>query len=89
MKCKFIEDSIVNLKKLSSNASDELSSFIYAIEAAPSIKELISLLSDDVVSTSKNKFHILIKDNYQHVAACIEVTVENKNDATINFQVYD
>ena len=89
MKIKIIEESIVALETLSGNAQEDLSKYIYAIDAATSIESLESLLTDDVVKTGKNEFHILVKDNYQHVAACIKVKVNNMNEATITFQAYD
>jgi hypothetical protein len=84
-----IEESLVELEALSGNAQQDLSDYIHAIDAAPSIKSLESLLKDDVVKTGNNEFHILVKDNYQHVAACIKVKVRNKNEALITFQSYD
>jgi hypothetical protein len=83
-----IEESIVVLKTLSGNAQEDLSGYIHAINAAPSIDSLESLLTDDVVRTDSG-FNILVKDNYQHVTACIMVKVNNMNEATITFQAYD
>ena len=89
MDVKIIEESLVELETLSGIAINDLSDYIYAIDAAPSIESLESLLTDEVVKTGDNEFHILVKDNYQHVAACIKVKINNKNEAVITFQTYD
>lgn len=89
MKINIIKSSIVNLGVLTGNAQIDFSQFMYGIEEAENIDEVVSMFPDDTVKTGDNEFHMLVKDNYQHVAACIKVNVINGNEARITFQSYD
>jgi len=90
MKIVIINESIVILEALSSSSQAELMKYVFAIEAAPSIEALKSILPDDVISDGEGEdYNIFVKDNYQHVTACINIIVNNENEAILTFKAYD
>jgi hypothetical protein len=84
-----VKESFVGFEALSENAKVSASHIIRAVQAAPDMNKLKSVLPDDVVTTDGVEYHALVKDNYQHVAACIKISIDNKNRAVVAFQPYD
>gem|GEM_PF-3411742 len=84
-----IKGSFEGLKTLPENAKITASKIIRAIQAAPTINQLKSVLPNDVIITNGESYNALIKDNYQHVVACIHIVIDKRSRAVIMFQPYD
>lgn len=74
---------------LTGSAQVDFSQFMYGIEEAESIDDLLSMFPDDMVKTSESEFYMLVKENYQHVTVSIMVKIDNNNIAHVTFQPYD
>ena len=88
MELKITEFSIEQLGSLSSVALEEFWFYADAISAADNMTDLTALLPGDVTIVNENSFTIVIKENYQHVVACIIAEIDNKMEITISLQLY-
>lgn len=89
MQVHFDETSIITLESLREPVLSEVSDTLYVLQAAPNIEALVSLLGDDVEQVNSNHFNIAIKLNYQHVAACLMVELNNNDEVTVILKSYD
>lgn len=71
MQISINKGTVSELENLSAMTREDVSDIIYAIEAAPDMESLRSLMPGEVVMTARNEFHILIYENYQYVRMCI------------------
>ena len=89
MHVHFEQTSIIALGSLREPVLSEVSDAIYALQASPNIESLISLLGDDVEQVDSKHFNIAIKINYQHVAACLMVELNNNDEVMVTLKSYD
>ena len=89
MHVHFDETSIITLGSLREPVLSEVSDAMYALQAAPNIETLVSLLGDDVEQVDGKHFNIAIKLNYQHVAACLMVELNNNDEVIVTLKSYD
>lgn len=89
MEVRFEETSIITLGSLREPVLSEVSDAMYALQAAPNIEALVSLLGDDVEQVDDMHFNIAIKLNYQHVAACLMVELNNNDEVMVTLKSYD
>ncbi|MEI8668851.1 hypothetical protein P4S65_11645 [Pseudoalteromonas sp. B131b] len=89
MEVRFEETSIITLGSLREPVLSEVSDAMYALQAAPNIEALVSLLGDDVELVDDMHFNIAIKLNYQHVAACLMVELNNNDEVMVTLKSYD
>lgn len=89
METTLVEDSVVILQSMSNSIINECFDLLDLIESALNINELKMILTDELVLIDEVNSYIIIKGNYQHVAACIKITIIKNNEAKITFQKYD
>ena len=89
MELRFEETSIITLKTLREPVLSEVSDALYALQASPNIEALVSLMGDDVEQVDSKHFNIAIKQNYQHVAACLMVELNSNDELKVTLKSYD
>ncbi|HEA15340.1 hypothetical protein LCGC14_2522830 [marine sediment metagenome] len=89
MEVRFEKTSIITLESLREPVLSEVSDALYALQAAPNIEALVSVLGDDVELVDDMHFNIAIKLNYQHVAACLKVELKNNEEVIVTLNSYD
>lgn len=89
MHVHFDKTSIITLKSLREPVLSEVSDALYALEAALNLEALVSLLGDDIEQVDSKHFNIAIKLNYQHVAACLMVELNNDDEVIVTLKSYD
>ena len=87
MEISIDETSVMAIQQLGTMALDEVSDFIYAVEAAPSIKALMTIYDD--VELTEGRLTFLAKTNAQHVAVSVQVEVNEKGEAVLTVKHYD
>lgn len=83
------ESSVTALNALSTMVLGELNDYVYAMQAAMSLKDLKALLPDDVTVLDERHFTIAIRENFGHIVASISAEINSDLDVVMTLQCYD